>query len=209
MTDFQETGRGQRGNSWESENGKNLLFSTILEASFLDPSECFDLNIITSLALIDVLQEYTGEGLKVKWPNDIFYENKKLSGMLIENYIKRNSIQHSIIGIGLNVNQRTFSIPKAISLSLICNQEIDRIDLLEHIFNRLETRFIQLKKQGAKNQMKEYLSALYWKEEIHVFKSKDQLFNGRIIGISKTGKLHIELEEGDKLFDFKEVEFIK
>ncbi len=209
LTDFQDLGRGQRGNSWESEKNKNLLLSVILEVPFLDPSECFDLNILTSLALIDVLKEYTGTGLKIKWPNDTYYENKKLGGMLIENYIKKSSIQYSIIGIGLNVNQEVFQTKNAISLFNICNQEIDKRDLLEHILSRIETRFIQLKKYGPKDLIQEYLNWLYWKDEIHVFRSKDGFFNGRILGINKMGKLHMEVEEGEKLFDFKEVEFIK
>jgi len=209
LTDFQGSGRGQRGNTWESEPAKNLLFSIILEVPFLDPSECFDLNIITSLSIVDVLKEYVGDGLKIKWPNDMYSENKKMGGMLIENYIKKGSIQFSIIGIGLNINQVNFKNLNATSLFSICNQEIDRMDVLDHIISRLESRYIQLKKYGVKELKSEYLSWLYWKEEIHVFRSNGEVFNGRISGINKSGKLQIELEDGYKLFDFKEVEFIK
>ena len=117
ITDFQSSGRGQRGNEWESEEGENLLFSIIVNAEFLDPSECFMLNIVTSLALIDTLDEYVNSNIKVKWPNDIYYDQRKICGMLIENYIKSNSIKFSVIGIGLNVNQKSFSNPTAVSLT--------------------------------------------------------------------------------------------
>ncbi len=209
ITDFQEKGRGQRGNRWESEPSQNLLFSIILDAAFLDPSECFYLNIITSLALIDVLNEYTGDQMKVKWPNDIYYENKKVSGMLIENFIKKNSIGYSIIGIGLNVNQEKFANEIATSLALICHQKFDKQDLLEYILIRLEQRFLALKKSQLSDLKSEYFHNMYWKDEIHVFKDKDGLFNGRIVGVEDGGKILLELEEGYRLYDFKQIEFIK
>lgn len=209
ISEYQTKGRGQRGNVWESAPHKNLLFSIILDAAFLDPSECFLLNIVTSLALIDTLDEYTGGTLKIKWPNDIYFESKKISGMLIENYIKNNSIKYSVIGIGLNVNQTEFSYQNAVSLQNICNQNVDRMDLLEHFLVSFERRFINLKKGYIQALVNNYLNKMYWRNEVHVFKNSEGFFNGRIIGINKTGKLVVELEEEIKNFDFKEIEFIK
>lgn len=209
ITEHQSQGRGQRGNTWEAETGKNLLFSVIVKADFLDPSEGFYLNIVTSLALTDVLNEYTYGNMAIKWPNDIYYDNKKLVGMLIENIIKSKGISYSILGIGINVNQEQFSYPNALSLKNICNQDIDREDLLSHILSRIETRFLQLKKGNLLDLKIEYLDKMYWKDEIHVFRKDDKLFNGRILGIDKVGKLRVELEEGEATFGFKEIQFVK
>ena len=208
-TDYQSSGKGQRGNSWESAKGKNLLISIILETSFVEPADFFNLTIITSLAIHDVLSDYLNESFQIKWPNDLFFQDKKIGGILIENYIKQNRIEWCILGVGLNINQLKFHEKNAISLAQICGQSFDREELTNVLLQRVEKRYFQLEKGKIESMRKEYLSHLYWKEELHVFQSEGTFFNGRIISVEPSGKLKMEVEDGERLFDFKEVSFIK
>ena len=208
-TDYQSKGKGQRGNSWESEDGKNILISIILETKFVEPSDFFNLTIITSLAIHDLLSDYLKEDIKIKWPNDLIYGNKKIGGILIENYIKQNVIEWCIVGVGLNINQKKFQDESAISLANICGQNFDREELTNLLLQKVETKYFQLQKRKIRSLRETYLANLYWKNEIHVFQSEGTYFNGRIIDVEPSGKLKIELEEEERLFDFKEVKFIK
>jgi len=208
-SDKQLHGKGQRGNSWESEQSKNLLFSIILKADFIDPSDNFFLTQISSLAIHDFLTEYVKTGLKIKWPNDIVYSNKKIAGILIENFIQKGKIEWTILGIGVNINQIRFAAPEAISLSEICGQQFNREELLTLLLQRLEKRYIDLKNGKIDEIRKNYLKNMFWKDEIHVFQSDEGYFNGKILGVSSGGKLHVEMETGLKYFNFKELKFIK
>lgn len=208
-TDYQSMGKGQRGNSWESEDGKNILASIILDTNFLESSDFFELTIITSLAIHDFLAEYLKEDIKIKWPNDLIYEDKKIGGILIENYIRKNVIEWCIVGVGLNINQIEFKEKNAISLANICGQQFDREELTNLLLQKMEARYFQLQKRKINKLRNEYMANLYWKDEIHVFQSEGTFFNGRIIDVETTGKLKMELDEGERLFDFKEVVFIK
>ena len=208
-TDYQTSGKGQRGNIWESKDGENILLSMILETNFVEPSDFFNLTIITSLAIHDLLKEYLKEEIKIKWPNDLIYEDRKIGGILIENYIKQNSIEWCIVGVGININQKKFNEPKAISLSAICRQNFDREELIYLLLQKVEGRYFQLKKGNVKSLKNEYLNSLYWKDEIHVFQAKGKYFNGKIIGVESSGKLKVELEEGERSYDFKEIIFVK
>ena len=207
LTDDQTSGRGQRGNSWEAEPGKNLTFSILLKPHFLDISEQFFLNIIISLAIHDLLLQYIGQGLTIKWPNDIFYHDNKLGGILIESSIKNNQLENVIVGIGLNVNQKQFSSGKAISLAMICNQMFDLREILALLLSHIEKRYFQLKKFEFYTVLNDYLQKLYWIHEKHNFKS-EEVFEGEIIGVDKIGRLMIQTSQGLKFFNNKEVSFL-
>lgn len=208
-TDYQTEGKGQRGNYWESTAGSNLIFSVILNARFLEPSDNFQLTQITSLAIYDLLSEYLKRGLTIKWPNDIVFNNNKMAGILIENFIKQNRLEWTIVGIGLNVNQKVFDAQGATSLSVECAQLFDREELLHLLMQHLEKRYFQLKALKLQKIRNDYLKNLYWKDEIHVFQSEEGYFNGKILGVNKNGKLHVKIESGDRFFDLKEIKFIK
>jgi len=208
-TDYQSKGKGQRGNSWESEEGENILISIILETKFVEPTDFYDLTIITSLAIHDLLSDYLKKDIKIKWPNDLIYESKKIGGILIENYIRQNIIEWCILGVGLNINQKKFRDENAISLANICGQRFDREELTNLLLQKVEAKYFQLQKGDIKSLRKEYIANLYWKNEIHVFQSEGSYFNGRILNVEPAGKLRMETENGERLFDFKEVKFIK
>lgn len=208
-TDFQSGGRGQRGNMWESENGKNILLSVILDTSFLDPSAVYNLTMMTSLAIHDTLSEYISHSLRIKWPNDIYFETQKIAGILIENFIRQNVIQWCIAGMGININQVVFNEKKAVSLAMVCGQQFHRDELIEVVLQKLESRYATLKAGRTSELKRDYETRLYWKDEIHVFQAEGKYFNGRILLVEDSGKLCMETENGLRLFDLKEIVFVE
>ena len=208
ITDEQTSGRGQRGNAWEAAKRQNLTFSVMLKPSFLPLSSQFYLNIFSSLAIADTLFGYVPEGLAIKWPNDIYVGQAKLGGILIENTIRGHMIEHSIIGIGLNINQKDFSSPKASSMALICGREFILEDILAELLAHLENRYLQLKGRHYSRLKTEYLENLYWMGEKRIFKDTDY-FEGTICGIDETGQLMVETATGVRRFGVKEVSFVE
>jgi BirA family biotin operon repressor/biotin-[acetyl-CoA-carboxylase] ligase len=208
ITSNQTAGKGQRGNSWEAQPDKNLTFSLILKPHMVDIRRQFFLNIIISLAVHASLTKYLGNKVKIKWPNDIFFENSKLGGILIQNFIKKSSIDTSIVGIGLNVNQTEFLEKKAISMNQILSQVLDLQEVLNNLLEGIEHYYLLLKNSGYDVLTKEYLANLYWINEEHLFRDTD-LFKGKITGIDETGRLEVVTKQVLKAFNFKEVEFIE
>ncbi|MCU0469379.1 MAG: biotin--[acetyl-CoA-carboxylase] ligase [Arcicella sp.] len=210
ITDHQTAGRGQRGNTWEAHIGENLTFSVIFKPNFLKAHEQFQLNVAVSLGVLDFLTEYVDENLTVKWSNDIYYENQKMGGILIENTLQGYHIGYSVVGIGLNVNQIAFSHPQATSLRNITQNPLkyDLSELLAKLLEHLEKNYLAIQ-QGKYESLKiRYLSNLYRYQEYHYFRKNGQLFTGQIVGIDETGKLAIETDGIILYFDFKEVEFV-
>lgn len=211
----QQNGRGQRGNTWETEPNKNVASSFILYPSFLQASRQFSLNKMVSLAVADLMAELiqpsdkTSE-IRIKWPNDIYVGSKKIAGILIENTLRENNIQSSIIGIGLNINQTVFNADiNATSLALITNKEFDLMQVLEKLSEFVEPRYLQLKANKLESIDALYLQHLYQLNEWHNYTSGNQLFEGKIIGISDIGKLQVELKTNEiKEFDLKEIKFV-
>jgi len=205
----QTQGKGQRGNSWMAEPGKNLTFSLVLRPDFLDISEQFYLNMTVSNSIRKLLQEYI-PNLKVKWPNDLVIPGiGKIGGILIENTFSGEGWENSVVGIGLNVNQLNFNTPGAISLSKLTGNQFDLEELFRLLVTQLEQGYILLKK-GKWNEIKaEYLHNLFLKDSLSKFSSDGKEFFGIITGVSHEGKLEISLENGDQVFfGLKELSFI-
>ena len=197
-TNEQIKGRGQQGSSWESEPFKNLMFSVFVSFKQLSILEKKYLNFAISLAVFDTLLEENIPAISIKWPNDILSGNKKVGGILIENTLKGSLIASSIIGIGLNVNQINFPavLNKASSLQLVTHQNYNLELLLSRIILKLEEKVTLLNARDFKILEAAYLKVLYKKNIPTMFKdSKDVLFMGIIRGISKDGKLQVELED--------------
>ncbi|MDU1904534.1 MAG: biotin--[acetyl-CoA-carboxylase] ligase [Dysgonomonas sp.] len=209
--DFQTSGRGQRGNSWESERGKNLLFSTVLFPKSLEASEQFLLSQIISLAIKDVLDKETSD-ITIKWPNDIYWKNKKITGILIENDIMDGNIYQSILGVGININQEKFEsdAPNPISLKQITGKEYDIKDILQRIINCLSSYHNLINSQeNITSIRKQYKESLFRKEGKHLFEDKNGQFYARIIDVEPSGLLVLETEKGDiNKYAFKEVKYI-
>ncbi len=206
ITNDQTRGRGQMGNSWESAPGENLTFSLILRPTFLSVNEQFRLTMAISLGILDVLKNY-GPGFSVKWPNDIYYDDRKISGILIQNTLKGRQLDYSIVGIGLNVNQQRFINPTATSLGSIAGKQQDLQIIFETLISQLEARYLLLKNDFTPRLKKEYLQSMYQFGEDHLYKS-NEIFSGRIVDVRSSGELVIETSKGERDFRFKEVEFL-
>ncbi len=214
VTSNQIRGRGQRGNSWLSEPDKNITLSIILKPSFLQAKEQFKLNVAISLGILDFLNNYIKNGLKVKWPNDIYCGEKKIGGILIENFLKKHSIENTIVGIGINVNQNDFNGLPATSISNEMEKSYQIHILIEHLLECVESSFLSLKNGVFAKLKQTYISNLYGYQELHDFIdmkfSIGEKFKGEILGVDANGKLAIFNHKKQMVhyFDFKEVQFV-
>jgi len=210
-TKEQTQGRGQRGHLWHSEANKNLIFSILLKINQFNIDRQFELNQAISLGIVVVLKKYIPT-VQIKWPNDIMAGDYKIGGILIENTVKSTLIKHSIIGIGLNINQTHFPahIPNANSLKNIAHKNFDLDILLQEILNSIASFVALFDKNSKKYLQKEYLKNLYlWHKKSYFRDSNQNKFEGVIIGIGTTGKLQIELKSKKIVeFGFKELTFI-
>ncbi|MCR9064320.1 MAG: biotin--[acetyl-CoA-carboxylase] ligase [Cytophagales bacterium] len=209
ITDHQTKGKGQRGNKWESQAGKNLTFTLILKPSFLSVKDQFQLNMAVSLGIYETLKAIIQkDSLKIKWPNDIYIDNEKIGGILIESLISSGSLGTSMVGIGLNINQTEFLIDHATSLKNVVNQEFNLEDLLTSLAEKLEIEYLELKEGNTEKQKERFLEKLFRRDEWHQFRSQNEVFNGRIKGITASGSLLMETELGLIQFGNKEFEYI-
>ena len=209
LADHQTEGKGQFGAIWSSEPSSSLTFSILLKPIFLPISNTFDISICIALAIHDCLNELR-PGFKIKWPNDIYFENKKVAGILIENQIHKSSCEHSVVGIGLNVNQTEFfKLPKATSLKQIIGVNFPVQNLLDRLCETIEARYLQLRANMYPSLLKSYLEHMYWFNEIHTFQTDALQFNASIIGVLRNGRLLLKFSDGSSRdFEIKELQFI-
>ncbi|MBF9252276.1 biotin--[acetyl-CoA-carboxylase] ligase [Pontibacter sp. 172403-2] len=208
LTAQQTSGRGQRGNTWEAEPGKNITLSVILSPTFLAARHQFFLNMAVSLAVLDLLREQGLVQAQVKWPNDLYFEGKKLGGILIENTISSHYLQHSIIGIGLNVNQLQFQFPTATSLAACLGHALDVEALVAQLMELLEKRYLELRNGKTARLKYEYLQALFRYQQMHPFIVDNRQVQGMITGIDDDGRLGVEIKGLLHYFSFKEIAFV-
>ena len=210
MAESQFAGRGQQQNKWNSEAGKNLTFSVLLNPTFLAVSNQFDLTRVVSLGVHSALEPLLGGKLKIKWPNDIYYADKKLGGILIENLVQGSQIKQSVIGIGLNINQEIFPdwVPNPVSVKQILQQDYDLRTLLSEICSHIESYYLNLKAGKVDFVRKSYLSRLYWLNEVKNFKTVDGSFSGTIKTVRDNGLLVINNNGVEIEFSFKEIQFL-
>lgn len=212
-TPEQTAGRGQRGNSWESETGKNVLFSMLLKNPAVPVAEQFKISEAVSLAIVEVLEQYAS-GFSIKWPNDIYHGDKKVCGILIENSVMGSKINHAIVGAGINVNQTVFvsDAPNPVSLASILGREVPVEDALRKVCEAVERRcaFDTYTDATFTALHEDYLSKLYWNDgDLHPFTLPDGTeFSARIADVEPAGMLVLECEDGEcRTFAFKEVTF--
>ncbi len=207
ITSFQTAGRGQAGNSWESESGKNLTFSMVIYPEVIAAKEQFLISQITALSVKETLSEYT-DSIRVKWPNDIYWKDRKICGMLIENDLAGYTIYCSICGIGININQREFfsDAPNPVSLSQITGLEYNLDEILDrfrHHFYRLYIELLQGQKEFIRLQ---YRDALYRGDGYYTYQDANGVFEAEIDDIEPTGHLILKLKNGERRrYAFKEV----
>ena len=211
VTNYQTRGRGQRGASWSSQKGKNLMFSVFKRNCCVSVDDQFYISMVTSLAIIKTLQSFQVPKLAVKWTNDILSEQKKICGILIENVIKFNEIEGTIIGIGLNVNQTQFkNLPQASSILNLTGVIYNPEEFLTKIVTHLKFYFEKLE-QGKQDFIKRaYEALLFRKNKPSTFQQKNgEILLGFINGVSTNGNLQV-LTEDDiiKEFELKEIKLL-
>ncbi len=223
-TDYQTAGRGQAGNGWESEDGKNLLFSILLRCD-VSANEQFRLTMMVSVAMVDMLAQYLPqEGLRIKWPNDIYYGDKKLSGILVENTLLGSRVAYSIVGIGLNVNQWAFmsKAPNPVSMQQITGQEYDVQGLLEAYLETLR-HWLDASPEALKEAYMRHLYRRvgwypYVEREVSVApttlacaeeKADNQVFMAELVDVDPMGELVLRTDKGEvRAFHFKQIRFV-
>ena len=207
----QFAGRGQLTNKWESASGKNLTFTTILFPKFLPARKQFLLNQVVSLSVSDTLKAFIPKGVKIKWPNDIYVFDKKITGILIQNSLKGSTLQSAIIGVGLNVNQKKFisDAPNPTSMTLEVGKTLDLALVLQVFCQQLEKNYLQLKSGHFQTIQERYLKELFRINETYHFRLPDgTMLKGKIIGVTDIGKLMLKTINGTEVFAFKEIGYI-
>jgi len=209
-TNYQSAGKGYSGNKWESEDGKNLLISIILYPSFIKPEDQFLISMVISLGVCDFLMRFIPE-CSIKWPNDIWVNNDKIAGLLLESSLTGNQIESTVAGIGLNINQQRFlsNAPNPVSLNQLTGVNYDLPSSLEKLASDLDKRYKQLIGGNYGQIKKEYVSKLYRLNRWHEFRDKNGLYRGRVLTVGDYGRLIIERQNGEiSEYSFKETEFI-
>lgn len=209
-SDFQSAGKGQRGNSWESEDGQNLLFSVVLYPDFVEADKQFILSQIISLAVADCLSVYA-EGISIKWPNDIYWNEKKICGILLENAVIENRITQSVAGIGLNINQEEFisNAPNPVSLKQITKKKYDLEPILTEVVDNINKYYQIIKSGNTAIITDRYKKSLFRKEGYHLYTDENSRFLAQIDNIEPSGLLVLKTEDGEKKhYAFKEIKYI-
>jgi len=209
ITDNQFSGKGQTGNAWESEPDMNLTFSLILRPQFLKPNQQFLITIAISLGIKDALEEVLPGEVKIKWPNDIYFNDKKIAGLLIENVLRGGSFDSCIVGIGVNVNQTHFADEiLATSMKAVAKREFALNDQLNAIMTNISSYYFQLADNNVEYLTDQYHRALLGLSEKRNFRTSDGKFAGVIKGTDEFGRLIIERDHELLVFQHKEVKML-
>lgn len=209
VAEEQLNGKGQIGNSWESEKNKNLTFSIYTKPA-IEIQDMFLISKSISISLIKSLLTYNIKA-KIKWPNDIYVDDKKIAGILIENQFIGSKIKHSIIGVGLNINQTVFKsdAPNPISMKNLTSIELSTNEVLSNILLAFTNTYTQLKNSSYDALNSEYFNNLYRQNSFHKYKENGLVFEAQIIDVKNDGQLLLKTKADEiKAYYFKEVEFI-
>lgn len=208
--DYQSAGRGQGTNTWESEEGKNLLFSVLIHPDRVPIGRQFLLAMAGGIALQTVLGTYT-DGITLKWPNDVYWHDRKLSGTLIETTIAGGHINDCIFGVGINVNQTEFrsDASNPVSLCQIIGKEVDRKKLLKKIVKVFEECYNMIVGGDYNDIVALYHTALYRQNGFYKYRDHEGEFEAAIVEVEDNGHLILRDHDGQmREYAFKEVEFI-
>lgn len=197
----QTAGKGQRGKAWDSGQSENIILSVAIEPHGLLLNQQFVLSAMVAIACYDLFSKYAKSETKIKWPNDIYWEDRKAGGILIENQVKGQNWTYAVAGIGLNINQVNFAeqAGRAVSLKQVTGVNYDIIVLAKELCVNLEQRFAQVKGGDTAALLQEYETHLYKLNEQVTFKKDNALFTARVTGVSNTGELLINMGEPDKI----------
>ena len=211
VADDQTKGRGQQGNAWETEKGKNLIFSLLCHPDFIVASRQWLLSQCMAVAIQQTLSQYVA-GVEVKWPNDIYVGDQKISGTLIECDLQGKCISNCIIGVGININQTVFrsDAPNPTSLQLLTGREYDREEILSLLLHHFQYFYAQLQEGREDIICQLYRQHLYRREGFHRYRDVRGEFMAEIADVEPTGHLRLRFEDENVVrYELKEVQFIK
>jgi BirA family biotin operon repressor/biotin-[acetyl-CoA-carboxylase] ligase len=207
---YQGSGQGLAGTIWSSEPGKNLLMSVVFYPEFLPIKKIYLISKAIALAIKDFLLEENIHA-KIKWPNDIYVEDKKICGVLIENSLRGNVVLQSICGIGLNVNQEIFpdTIPNHVSMKHVTGKTYSVDECRIKLCRQLEKRYFQMKSQNFNLINNDYLKSLHRFYQMENYATPSEQFNAHIIDVEDEGRIVLKKENGSIVrFSFKEIKFL-
>ena len=211
IANSQLKGRGQLGTTWVSERSKNLTFSILINFLNFEINHQFYLSMAVSLGVLNTVKENVKIPFYVKWPNDILAEKDKVAGILIENLLRGNFIKQSVIGIGLNVNQKLFpkSIENVTSLKNISGVDFNKDELLKSIISNIQYYVNYIQKEEFSKLKELYIASLYYYKKTAMFEDNEgTTFLGKIIDINEDGRLIVELtNKKTRKFSLKEIKF--
>jgi BirA family biotin operon repressor/biotin-[acetyl-CoA-carboxylase] ligase len=189
----QYQGKGQRDKTWNSKPGENIILSVVKDCSGLHLNNQCQLSVAVSLACFDFFSAYAGDETRIKWPNDIYWRDRKAGGILIENMVKSDRWGKAIIGMGININQTTFDTIEGqpVSLKKITGKSFDPISLAKELCQHLEHRFLVLENKPFDQLLSAYNDQLYKKDELVPFKRNNIQFQAKVNGVDKDGHLLI------------------
>ncbi len=210
ITDHQTAGRGQIGSKWQSEQGKNLTLSLILYPKFIAAKDQFILSQAIALGVRNFVSQYCASPVYVKWPNDVYVENRKIAGILIQNTLSGKLLQSTIAGMGININQTVFdqTITRATSLRKETKTNFSIPDLLPVLLQSIEVQYLKLKNGQIDRLRRDYLSHLYQYQEWALYQKKDgTVIKAQIVGVTPQGQLCLQHQKIE-YFDLKEIKFL-
>ena len=210
ITNRQTAGRGQPGNTWETEPGKNLTFSIVFFPEMVPATSQFIISKTVAVAIVTALEKYI-RPVEIKWPNDIYYKNQKLGGILIENSLQGSSISQTIAGIGINVNQTSFpeNLPNPVSVKMITGYNVDLQTIFHQVYQSLTSTYQKLTENDTSEIERNYLSHLYRGAGFHKYRDSKGEFLARISDIAPAGHIFLTRPDGTtSKYAFKEVEFV-
>ncbi|MDQ6757504.1 MAG: biotin--[acetyl-CoA-carboxylase] ligase [Bacteroidota bacterium] len=210
FTHEQTHGKGRRGKKWNTEKGKNIILTIAADTMFLRVDEQFKLSVAVSLACYNFFKKYAGKDVKIKWPNDLFWNDRKAGGILIENVIKGSVWQWAAIGIGININQTEFDNANnflPVSLKQITGKDFNIIQLAKELYETVMIKFEELKNNGFKKMISNYNENLFALDKNVKLKKNNIVFETTVKAVSPQGKLITE-DAIERQFDFDEIEWI-
>ena len=209
VADFQTAGKGQGSHTWESEAGKNLLFSIKVHPRWVPVRQQFLLSMAGAIAIKEALETYV-DGITLKWPNDVYWNDKKISGTLIETSIDSKGIKTCIFGIGINVNQEAFhsDAPNPVSLHQILGHEVDKDELLPKVIEGFRRYYELLRRADYMDVSGIYHLSLYRRKGFHLYEDADGDFEGAFVEVEDDGHLILHDKQGViRSYSFGEVKF--
>lgn len=207
VTERQTEGRGQLDAEWESQAGANILSSVLFSPANLLVANQVYLNMAVCLAVYDTVSSFC-RGTKIKWPNDVYINRRKVAGILIENNLQGNLLKHAIVGIGLNVNQKQFSNTKATSLHAEAQITFDKDDVLQELVDALAKRYAQLQLRQFERIKSDYHQHLMGIHEICTFKTASEVFDAIVLGVDEDGRLMLRRQNRIERYQVKQISLL-